>query len=83
MSDVTYYTVAYHMQSIAHFRDYDNAVRFADKERERRVKAIDLFDPPMLEGEKRGEIRSIRYGIVVRRVDVDFEDVHSEAIRFG
>jgi hypothetical protein len=83
MSGVTYYTVTYHMQPVAHFRDYDNAVRFAAKERERRIKAIDLFDPPMLEGEKRGEIRSIRYGIAVRRVDVNFEDVHSEAIRFG
>ena len=84
MNGITYYTVSYHMQPIAHFRDYGNAVRFATKEREKRLEALEALDPPMLCGEKRGETRSIKYGIAVRRIEIEYNDVDSSgAISFG
>jgi len=74
MTSVTYYTVSYHMSPIAHFRDYGAAVRFAAEERKRRLEALKTIDPPMMQGELRGEISSIKYGVSVREVKVVFKD---------
>tara|TARA_Y100000592_G_scaffold30151_1_gene48050 strand:+ start:771 stop:1025 length:255 start_codon:yes stop_codon:yes gene_type:complete len=74
MNGITYYTVSYHMRPIAHFQDYGEAVRFASAERKRRLNALDSIDPPMTQGEKRGEITSIKYGVAVRKVKIDFAD---------
>jgi len=85
MNGVTYYTVSYHMQPIAHFKDYSAAVRFASEERKRRLEAVKTLDPPMLRGEMRGEISSIKYGVAVQQVDIVFADMidSSEEIKFG
>jgi hypothetical protein len=85
MSGVTYYTVSYHMQPLAHFRDYSAAVRFAANERKRRLQMLNTLDPPMLKGERRGEESSIRYGVAVRKVRISFTDMtgDSEEIKFG
>ena len=85
MNGITYYTVSYHMQPIAHFRDYAAAVRFAAEERKRRIAELDALEPPMLQGERRGETTSIQYGVAVREVNVVFSDKSSgnEEIRFG
>ena len=74
MNGITYYTVSYHMQPIAHFREYGAAVRFAAEERERRLNALRTIDPPMMQGELRGEVGSIKYGVSVREVKIIFED---------
>jgi hypothetical protein len=85
MNGITYYTVSYHMQPVAHFRDYSAAVRFAAEERKRRLEALDSIDPPMLQGERRGEVASIKYGVAVREVNIVFRDKVNdhEEIRFG
>jgi hypothetical protein len=85
MNGITYYTVSYHMQPIAHFKDYSAAVRFASEERKRRLEAVKTLDPPMLKGEMRGEINSIKYGVAVRQVDIVFTDMidDSKGIKFG
>ena len=85
MNGVTYYTVSYHMQPLAHFRDYAGAVRFATAERRRRLEAVKTLDPPMMRGEMRGEISSIKYGVAVRQVDIVFADMidDSKEIKFG
>jgi len=85
MKSVTYYTVSYHMQPIAHFKDYSAAVRFASEERKRRLEAVKTLDPPMLKGEMRGEVVSIQYGVAVREVSIVFRDKVNdhEDIRFG
>ena len=85
MNGVTYYTVSYHMQPLAHFRDYSSAVRFAAAERKRRLEAVKTLDPPMMSSEMRGEISSIKYGIAVRKVDIVFADMidNSKEIKFG
>ena len=85
MNGITYYTVSYHMQPIAHFLEYSSAVRFAAEERTRRLKALDGIDPPMLQGERRGEVASIKYGVAVREVSIAFRDKTNdhEEIRFG
>jgi len=85
MNSITYYTVSYHMQPIAHFRDYAAAVRFAAEERNRRIAWLDALDPPMLQGERRGETTSIQYGVAVQQVDIVFADMidSSEEIKFG
>ncbi len=85
MNGVTYYTVSYHMQPIAHFKDYSAAVRFASEERKRRLEAVKTLDPPMLKGEMRGEVVSIQYGVAVREVSIVFRDKVNdhEDIRFG
>lgn len=85
MKSVTYYTVSYHMQPIAHFKDYSAAVRFASEERKRRLEAVKTLDPPMLKGEMRGEVSSIKYGVAVRKVDIVFADMidSSGEIKFG
>ena len=84
MNGITYYTVSYHMQPIAHFLEYSAAVRFAAEERKRRLKALESIDPPMLQGERRGEMASIKYGVAVREVNVVFRDKMNdhEDIRF-
>ena len=74
MNGITYYTVSYHMQPVAHFREYSAAVRFAAEERKRRLEALDGIDPPMLQGERRGEEASIKYGVAVREVSILFRD---------
>lgn len=85
MNGITYYTVSYHMQPIAHFLEYSSAVRFAAEERTRRLEALDGIDPPMLQGERRGEVASIKYGVAVREVRIVFRDKVNdhEEIRFG
>ena len=85
MNGIKYYTVSYHMQSVAHFREYSAAVRFAAEERKRRLAALDIIDPPMLQGERRGEEASIKYGVTVREVSITFRDKVNdhEEIRFG
>ena len=85
MNGITYYTVSYHMQPIAHFREYSAAVRFAAEERKRRIRDLDELDPPMLRGERRGERTSIEYGVAVREVVIIFADAmnQEEGIRFG
>jgi len=85
VNGITYYTVSYHMQPIAHFREYPDAVRFAAEERTRRLEALDNIDPPMLQGERRGEVASIKYGVAVREVNITFRDKVNdhEEIRFG
>ena len=85
MNGVTYYTVSYHMQPLAHFRYYSSAVKFAAAERKRRLEAVKTLDPPMLRGEMRGEISSIKYGVAVRQVDIVFADMidDSKEIKFG
>tara|TARA_E500000331_G_C17030529_1_gene614953 strand:+ start:206 stop:463 length:258 start_codon:yes stop_codon:yes gene_type:complete len=85
MNGITYYTVSYHMQPIAHFSDYSAAVRYAAEERKRRVASLDELDPPMLQGERRGETTSIQYGVAVREVSIVFRDKvdDHEEIRFG
>jgi hypothetical protein len=85
MNGITYYTVSYHMQPIAHFRDYPAAVRFATEERKRRLRALDELDPPMLQGERRGERTSIEYGVAVREINIIFSDMDKdeEEIKFG
>ena len=85
MNGITYYTVSYHMQPIAHFRDYAAAVRFAAEERKRRIAELDALEPPMLQGERRGETTSIQYGVAVREVNIAFRDKTNdhEEIRFG
>ena len=85
MNGVTYYTVSYHMQPLAHFRDYSAAVRFASAERKRRLEAVKTLDPPMMRGEMRGEVSSIKYGVAVRQVDIVFADMvdDSKEIKFG
>ena len=85
MNGITYYTVSYHMQPIAHFLEYSAAVRFAAEERTRRLEALDGIDPPMLQGERRGEVASIKYGVAVREVNITFRDKVNdhEEIRFG
>ena len=85
VNGITYYTVSYHMQPIAHFREYSAAVRFAAEERKRRIADLDALDPPMLQGERRGETTSIQYGVAVREVNIVFSDKSSgnEEIRFG
>ena len=85
MNGITYYTVSYHMQPVAHFREYSAAVRFASEERQRRLEALDSIDPPMLQGERRGEVASIKYGVAVREVNITFRDKVNdhEEIRFG
>ena len=85
MNGIKYYTVSYHMQPVAHFREYSAAVRFAAEERKRRLEALDSIDPPMLQGERRGEEASIKYGVAVREVSITFRDKVNdhEEIRFG
>ena len=85
MNGVTYYTVSYHMQPLAHFRDYSAAVRFASEERKHRLEAVKTLDPPMMRGEMRGEVSSIKYGVAVRQVDIVFADMvdDSKEIKFG
>ena len=85
VNGITYYTVSYHMQPIAHFRDYAAAVRFAAEERKRRIAELDALDPPMLQGERRGETTSIQYGVAVREVNIVFSDKSSgnEEIKLG
>ena len=85
MNGITYYTVSYHMQPIAHFLEYSAAVRFAAEERKRRLASLDSIDPPMLQGERRGEEASIKYGVAVREVSIVFSDKVNdhEEIRFG
>ena len=85
VNGITYYTVSYHMQPIAHFRDYAAAVRFAAEERKRRIAELDALEPPMLQGERRGETTSIQYGVAVREVNIVFRDKTNdhEEIRFG
>ena len=85
MNGITYYTVSYHMQPIAHFLEYSAAVRFAAEERKRRLEALDSVDPPMLQGERRGEVASIKYGVAVQEVNIVFRDKvkDREEIRFG
>ncbi len=78
MTSVTYYTVSYHMSPIAHFRDYGAAVRFAAEERKRRLEALKTIDPPMLQGELRGEVSSIKYGVAVKEVTILFRDALQE-----
>ena len=85
MNGITYYTVSYHMQPIAHFLEYSAAVRFAAEERTRRLEALDSIDPPMLQGERRGEVASIKYGVAVQEANIVFRDKVNdhEEIRFG
>lgn len=78
MTSVTYYTVSYHMNPIAHFRDYGAAVRFAAAERKRRLEALKTIDPPMMQGELRGEVGSIKYGVAVKEVTILFRDALQE-----
>ena len=78
MNGVTYYTVSYHMNPIAHFRDYSAAIRFAAEERKRRLEALKTIDPPMMQGELRGEVGSIKYGVAVKEVTILFRDALQE-----
>ena len=84
MNGITYYTVSYHMQPIAHFLEYSSAVRFAAEERKRRLHALKTIEPPMMNGELRGEISSIKYGVAVREITIIFNDAMNdhENIRF-
>ena len=78
MNGITYYTVSYHMNPIAHFRDYSAAIRFAAEERKRRLEALKTIDPPMMQGELRGEVGSIKYGVAVKEVTILFRDALQE-----
>jgi len=83
MNGVTYYTVTYHMHPLAHFGSYAGAVRFSQSEKARRLEELEEMKPKLTSSEYRGELSSIMHALLVREINIKFEDGSEfEAVKF-
>jgi len=83
INGVTYYTVTYHMHPLAHFGSYAGAVRFAQAEKGRRIEELEEMRAQLTSSEYRGELGSITHALLVREINIKFEDGSEfEAVKF-
>jgi hypothetical protein len=74
MSGVTYYTVSYHMQPIAHFKLHAAALRFMESDKKRRLDELAEERSYLTDSENRSKLSSIMHALVVREINIKFED---------
>ena len=74
MGQLIYYNVCFHMNPIASFELPENAEKYAEREKSRRMKILEHRKNDLTAGEYRSIKRSVEYGLEVREVVVELQD---------
>ena len=62
------------MKPIGSFELEENAEKYAEAERQRRLRVLEYKKADLTDGEYRGLRRSVEHGLVVREVTVNLQD---------
>lgn len=74
MGQIIYYNVCFHMNALASFESPENAEKYAEGEKRRRMRILECRKNELTAGEYRSIKSSVEHGLVVREVVVKLQD---------